>query len=182
MIQQQIELEQTLARDRRELKQIERDLEQTVIKAVDNGILFQLSLRNLNQTVSRGSEIARIAPNNTSLAIETLVSPNDIGKVKLGQEAQVRISACPYPDYGTLKGVVRQISPDAITLDNDSNIPNGDRNSVYRVNLQPDSLSLTQGENRCVLQLGMEGRVDIITQEETVLKFLLRKARLIADF
>jgi multidrug efflux pump subunit AcrA (membrane-fusion protein) len=31
------------------------------------------------------------------------------------------------------------------------------------------------------MQAGMEGRADIITKEETVLKFLLRKAKLMAD-
>ncbi len=54
--------------------------------------------------------------------------------------------------------------------------------SVYKVKLEPERLTLSQGKNQCALQLGMEGRADIITNEETVLKFLLRKARLITDF
>ena len=187
MIQQRIELEQQLARDIRELKQIDKDIEQTVIKAPDNGVLFQLSLRNPSQTVQTGSEIARIAPDKTSLALEALVSSNDIGNLKVGQKAQVRISACPYPDYGTLKGIVSRISPDTISLESNSNSSKSQNMSriqgasVYKVKLDPDRLTLSQGKNQCVLQLGMEGRVDIITKEETVLKFLLRTARLIAD-
>ncbi|MEO1005872.1 MAG: HlyD family efflux transporter periplasmic adaptor subunit, partial [Cyanobacteria bacterium J06638_38] len=182
MIQQRIELEQTLSRDRSELKQITRDMEQTVIKAPENGVLFQLSLSNPSQTVSPGSEIARIAPDDTSLAIETLVSASDISNVELNQKAQVRISACPYPDYGTLKGVVQEISPDAIPLENnDSSTSSLNQASTYKVRLKPDSQILSQGKNQCTLQLGMEGKADVITKEETILKFLLRKARLIAD-
>ena len=180
-------MEQQLARDTRELKQIDRDIEQTIITASDNGILFQLSLRNPSQIVRPGSEIARIAPDETSLTLEALVSSSDISNVKLAQQARVRISACPYPDYGTLKGVVKRISPDAIPLENNSNSSNSqniDRTkgtSFYKVKLEPSSLTLSQGNNQCALQLGMEGRADIITNEETVLKFLLRKARLITD-
>ena len=54
--------------------------------------------------------------------------------------------------------------------------------AAYQVKLKPDSLTLSQGTNHCTLQLGMEGRADIIAKEETVLKFLLRKARLVIDF
>ena len=181
MIRQRIELEQTLTRDRSELKQIERDIEQAIIKAPENGILFQLSLRNPSQTVSPGSEIARIAPDDTSLALETLVSSSDISNIELGQKAQVRISACPYPDYGTLKGIVQEVSPDAIPLESNSETSNPSRGSTYKVKLKPDSQILSQGDNHCTLQLGMEGQADIITKEETVLKYLLRKARLITN-
>ncbi len=187
LIQQRIELEQQLARDTGELKQIDRDIEQTIIKAPDNGILFQLSLRNPSQTVQSGSEIARIDPDETSLALEALVSSSDIGNLKIGQKAQVRISACPYTDYGTLKGVVKKIPPDAISSDSNSNSSDSQNMSptkaasVYKVKLEPAHLTLSQGKNQCALQLGMEGRADIITNEETVLKFLLRKARLLTD-
>jgi HlyD family secretion protein len=33
----------------------------------------------------------------------------------------------------------------------------------------------------CKIQTGMEGRADIVSREETVLQFLLRKARFMAD-
>ncbi|MEO0489801.1 MAG: hypothetical protein AAFZ49_09620 [Cyanobacteria bacterium J06659_2] len=32
----------------------------------------------------------------------------------MGQLVQIRISACPYPDYGTLPGTVQTISPDIV--------------------------------------------------------------------
>ncbi|HBL13917.1 MAG TPA: HlyD family secretion protein, partial [Cyanobacteria bacterium UBA11162] len=53
--------------------------------------------------------------------------------------------------------------------------------SFYEVTIQPERLSLGDGTRQCLIQLGMEGRADIISREETVLQFLLRKARLITD-
>ena len=45
----------------------------------------------------------------------------------------------------------------------------------------PDTLILGDAGRTCIIQAGMEGRADIVSREETVLQFLLRKARLIAD-
>jgi multidrug efflux pump subunit AcrA (membrane-fusion protein) len=134
-----------------------------------------------------GDKIAQIAPSQTGLAIEALVAAQDISKVKTEQPAQVRVSACPYPDYGTLKGSVTNISPDVISSPNNPSSANPSSqstnasNDFYAVTIKPESLSLSQGQKKCLVQLGMEGRADIISREETVLQFLLRKARLIAD-
>lgn len=186
LIQQQIELQNQLERDIRQLQQVEIDLKQSIITAPTDGTILKLNLRNSSQTVQLGTEIAQIAPSNTQLVVKVLVTSQDIAKVKIGQNAQLRVSACPYPDYGTLQGIVSTISPDAIPLQ-----PDGTTATVesklsgtplfYEVTIKPESLSLGYGTRQCPIQLGMEGRADIISREETVLQFLLRKARLIAD-
>ena len=97
----------------------------------------------------------------------------------------MRVSACPYPDYGTLQARVTAISPDAITSQNSSRL--GERGARlgsttgYEVTARPDTLVLEDAGRFCEIQAGMEGRVDIVSREETVLHFLLRKARLIID-
>jgi multidrug efflux pump subunit AcrA (membrane-fusion protein) len=181
--QQKIEIEKKLRSDRSELEQIESELTQASIKAPVAGTLFQLKIRNPGQTVRPGDRIAQIAPSNNSMAIESLVSAQDISKIKTGQKAQVRISACPYPDYGTLKGSVQNVSPDVMSSENVA--AGGTTNAStdrYKIMIKPDSLVLSQGKKKCKLQVGMEGKADIIASEETVLQFLLRKAKLLADF
>ena len=189
LIQQGIEIQKQLERYTSELKQIEKDLQQTTIKASADGVLFQLTLNNPGQTVLPGEEIARIAPMNTSLSIAALVPAQEIGNLETGQLAQIKVSACPYPDYGVLQGVVSDIAPDAIAIQsNDSTASNTTQaasqafgSAFYQVTIQPESLTLGKPNNQCSLQLGMEGVADITTKEETVLKFMLRKARLLTD-
>ncbi|NEQ21863.1 MAG: HlyD family efflux transporter periplasmic adaptor subunit [Microcoleus sp. SIO2G3] len=186
LIQQQIELQNQLERDIRQLQQVEIDLKQTIIAAPTDGTILKLNLRNSSQTVQPGTEIAQIAPSNTQLVVKATVTSQDISKVKVSQNVQLRVSACPYPDYGTLQGVVSTISPDAIPLQRDGTTATVGSNvsgtpSFYEVTIQPESLSLGYGTRQCPIQLGMEGRADIISREETVLQFLLRKARLITD-
>lgn len=189
LIQQRIEIDKQLEHDTRELQQVVFELRQTTITATADGVVTKLNLRNSNQVVHSGEQIAEIVPSNAPLEVKAAISPQDIDKVKAGQNAQMRVSACPYPDYGVLNGIVSQISEDTIKpqVDETATAPtvsNQNENATpafYEVTIEPEHLSLNQSKNQCSLQPGMEGRVDIVTREETVLQFLLRKARLIAD-
>jgi HlyD family type I secretion membrane fusion protein len=181
LIQQRIEIQKQLQRDRRELQQVQQNLSQTQITAPTAGTVLKLNLRNSNQTVRSGEEIAQIVPSNTKLVIKAMVAAQDISKVEIGQKAQMRVSACPYPDFGTLKGQVKAIAPDAIATSTNSNQLDTS-NRFYEVTVQPERLTLGEGDRQCQIQFGMEGRIDIISKEETALQFILRKARLLTDF
>ena len=158
-----------------DLKQIATELENTQIRAPLAGTIQSLNLRNPGQMVKAGDEIATIAPGNSPLAIKALVSARDIGKVEVGQVTQMRISACSYSDFGTLGGTVTSISPDIKT-----NTAQDEAN--YEISVQPENKNLQQSDRNCAIRSGMEGRVDIIAQEETVLKFLLEKMKLNTSF
>ncbi|MBD2517061.1 HlyD family efflux transporter periplasmic adaptor subunit [Nostoc sp. FACHB-973] len=176
LLQQQVEIQKQFSRDQQELQQILRDIANTVIRASASGIIQELSLRNPSQVLRSGDIVAQISPNDSPLIIKALVPSQDIRKVKAGQEVQLRVSGCSYTEYGTLKGKVSAISPDAIASENkDKNAGN------YDVTIQPEKLVLSVGDHQCTIQSGMEGRADIISSQETVLQFILRKARLLTD-
>ena len=186
LIQRRIEVNQQLNEDAKELQQTDADLKQTIITATTDGIISQLNLRNSGQTVRPGEEIAQIAPSNTKLVLQASVPAKSIGKLEKGQTAQMRVSACPYSDYGTLKGTVTAIPPDAVVPQSDNTNTSSTNTttasqqsaSFYEVAIEPDKTILGKENNQCAIQSGMEGQADIITKEETVLQFLLRKARL----
>ncbi|MEM0980494.1 MAG: HlyD family efflux transporter periplasmic adaptor subunit [Cyanobacteria bacterium P01_H01_bin.58] len=186
LIQQSLEIQQQQIQNQHELNQVNQDLQQMIIRAPVSGTLFQLNLRNSGQTVAAGDAIANIAPSASDLLIKALVSATEIHQIAIGQPAQVRISACPYPDYGTLSGVVQTISPDVIhsqatvmTAEGSavSEMPSG----YFEVTVKPEAIAFGPGRHQCSLRPGMAGRADIITNEETVLTFLLRKVKLLTD-
>ena len=131
----------------------------------------------------RSSEaIAEIVPDNAPLFIKALIPTAEIKKVAVGQKVQLRVDACPYPDYGTLKGVVNTISPDAIAPQtNNTGAATPTAASYFEVTIKPDSLSFGNSDRQCRIQAGMDAKADIISKEETALQFMLRKARLITD-
>ncbi|OUL21089.1 HlyD family secretion protein [Nostoc sp. RF31YmG] len=190
LVKQRIDIEKQLERDTSELKQIELDLQQATITATADGIISQLNLRNPGQTLRAGEEVVQIVPSHAPQIIKAAVPSEDKNKLKIGQKVQMRVGACPYPDYGTLNGKVQAISPDAMTPQKNNNASTANTaatpqaamaGSFYEVTIEPENLILGKGKHQCHIQLGMDGRADIISREETVLQFFLRKARLIAD-
>jgi HlyD family secretion protein len=168
------------------LQQVETDLKNTIIRAPVSGVIQELTLRNQSQVVRLGDKIAQIVAGTAPLQIKALVAAQDIGKVKVGQSALMRVSACPYPNYGTLQGKVIAIAPDAIApskqaSDSTSDQPRAMAGVVYEVTVQPKILSLHTNRQECRIQSGMEGNIDIISTEETVLQFFLRRARLLTN-
>ncbi|MBO1051941.1 MAG: HlyD family efflux transporter periplasmic adaptor subunit [Dolichospermum sp. DET73] len=192
--QRRIEIQNQIARDHKELEQVQIDLSKSLIKNRIDGTIVKLNLRNPGQQVQRGEVIAQILPHNASLVIKSLVRTQDRDKVAIGQDVHIRIDSCPYPNFGTLKGTVKEISADATlpqnigtsgnnsaTMTTQSNSNGMEKGAYYEVTIQPKSFSLSQGDRRCVIKSGMEGRSDIISRQETVIQFILRKARLITD-
>lgn len=188
------QLSQKLSENVAERAQLDRDLGRTLVRSPVDGIVFSVGLRNPLQVVMAGQELARIAPRQKDLLVKVLVPSADIPNVQRGQRADLRISGCPYPDFGTLPGRVISIAPDAVILGAASdpggapNSPAGGSsaaagsaaagNAVYEVTIQPDRTQLRAGARRCDLRLGMDLNADITTRIETVLQFVLRKARL----
>lgn len=187
LAQQQSGLQDELDRDRQELQQVEVDLHQTVIRAPSTGIIQQLNLRNVEQLVQQGDLIAQIAPDRVPFVIKAHVSPQDIGQIKTGQSITMKISSCPYPDYGTLNGEITTISPD-LAAQPSSTTDLATQNSLeyssknyYEVTIQTPVQALSSNNHTCPLQAGMDGTVDIVTRQETVLVFLMRKMKLLVD-
>ncbi|MCU0546317.1 MAG: HlyD family secretion protein [Oscillatoriaceae cyanobacterium Prado104] len=184
-IQSRIEIQNQIDRDRRELTQIDTELAKNTVRSPAEGIILKLNLRNPGQNVQLGAAIAQIAPANTAIVIKARATAPDIGKIALGQTSVMRVSAYPYPDYGVLKGKVIAIAPDAIS-------PQNNGTPYYEVTIEPQktylikrdrTISKQPGEPCCQypIQPGMEVTADIISRQETVLAFILRKARMLAD-
>jgi multidrug efflux pump subunit AcrA (membrane-fusion protein) len=180
LLQQRVEIANQIATNDRDIAQITTELKPIPILAPVSGTIQELSLRNNLQVVRIGDRLAQIIPTGTPLDIKALVAISDISNVKVGQTVQMRVSACPYTDYGVASGTVSEISADAKSIErNSTQQPQSAANGVYEVTIKPTSLSLKRGRNTCQIRSGMDGRADIISKEETVWQFMLKKARLL---
>lgn len=183
LIQQRVKLQNELTRDRQELQQLETDATHTTIRAPITGTIQQLNLRSTEQLVQPGDAIAQIAPSRVPLVVKAYVPTEEIGRVKIGQSVTMKVSGCPYPDYGTLAGTVITVSPDAVAPTSTPNssqqeLPKPVPHAHYEVTIQPQAQVVGSNHSSCPLQAGMDGVAQILTRKETVLVFLMRKARL----
>ncbi|MUG97504.1 HlyD family efflux transporter periplasmic adaptor subunit [Scytonema sp. UIC 10036] len=183
LIQRRIEMRNQVRQTQKEIQKNNIKIEDSVIRATSDGTILKLNLRNPGQVLRLSEPVAEIVPQNAPLVIKAMVPVTEVKNVEVGQDVHLRIDACPYPDYGTLKGVVKSISPDVITPQSN---PNGQGHaastlSYFEATIQPEALSFGSSNHQCRIQAGMNTSADIISKEETAMQYLLRKARLITD-
>ncbi|OUL20569.1 HlyD family secretion protein [Nostoc sp. RF31YmG] len=188
LIRRQIEIQNQISTAQTELKQVSTELQKTIIRASDTGTILKLEIRNAGQVVRSGDAIAQISPNQAPLLIKANVAAADISKVRICKATQVnectqgkvimQFSAYPYPDYGTLNGAVRAITADTFTPQVHNNLLD---QPYYEITIEPERVYLIKGNQSYTIQAGMEVTADIVAQEETLLTFMLRKARLLTD-
>ena len=77
-------------------------------------------------------------------------------------------------------GAVQSISADAMKS-SDATSNSSTITPYYEVTINPEKPYLVKNERQYPIQSGMEATADIISREETVLSFILRKARLLTD-
>ncbi|WP_088888838.1 HlyD family secretion protein [Leptolyngbya ohadii] len=181
---QRSELQTQLLQAQQTLRQVDQQLQNSAIRATSNGIILRLNLQNAGQVVQAGEPIAEISPQGTPLVIKAAVPPRSIARLQIGQTAFLRVSACPYAEFGVLKSTVTGISPDAVTGNSGVNPAPGNNpasgssvSRYYEVTLRPEQPALTRDNRQCALQSGMEAEARIVTQSQTLLQFLARKIR-----
>ncbi len=86
----------------------------TSLKAPIDGTVQQLALTTMGQVVTTGQQLMVIIPDGDRLQVEIFISNLDIGFIKIGQEAAIKVDAFPFTRFGTLNGKVIRIAKDAI--------------------------------------------------------------------
>ena len=173
--QQRIAIEHQLEQDSLRLTQMNTEFASPDLIATATGKISQLSLDDGEEIVQR-EEIAQIVTEGEDLTLKAAIDPSDIGRISLGQSAKIQIVSCPDPDY-ILVGKVTQI-PANVGEISDSNQNNGrSPNPPYEIEITPDSTANNK-QDSCGLKSAAKTKVEIITQEETMMQFMLRKARL----
>ena len=79
-----------------------------------DGMVYGLSVTTIGQVVGAGDELMRIVPEGAALEIECYLANRDVGFVKPGQKAVVKIESFPFTRYGTLAATVTRVASDAI--------------------------------------------------------------------
>jgi hemolysin D len=151
-----------------------------------DGVVQQLSIHTVGGVVTPAQSLLVIVPSDSRLEIEAMVSNRDIGFVRAGQDAEIKIDTFNFTRYGLLRGEVLSVSQDAILRDqpqeranqrqlgsqNDSSEPKGQElNYSARVSLDRSQM---QVDDRMVnLAPGMAVTVEIKTGSRRILNYLL---------
>ena len=114
-----LEAEKSIGRLTNQLKRAELQLQYKNVVAPVSGIIFEPKA-TASGVIGAGDTIVTIIPQE-GLKGKVFVQNKDIGFVKTGQKARVRVDAFPFTQYGELEGNVGQIGADALPPDQKAN-------------------------------------------------------------
>jgi len=146
-------------------------LRRTTLVSPVRGLVKQIRANTLGGVIAAGAPVMEIVPLGERVLVEARVMPADIGFVKLGQPVDIKLSAYEYTVYGSLKGTVLSISPDALGDPERAASPEA---TWYRALVRADTAALQVGDRQYPVLPGMTGSAEIRTGQRTVLGFLLR--------
>ncbi|MBI5419139.1 MAG: HlyD family efflux transporter periplasmic adaptor subunit, partial [Deltaproteobacteria bacterium] len=130
-----------------------------------HGTVHGLAMYTIGGIVKPAQDIVSIVPDGTPLIVEAMVLNKDVGFVKVGQEAEVKLDAFPFQKYGTIRGKILHISPDAVE---DEKL-----GPVYKMKAGLEKTAI-QAEGRPVpLAPGMAVAVEVKTGKRRVIEFFL---------
>lgn len=144
-----------IAADRADRSELRSPLEGTV-----NRVLVSTE----GGTIKPGETVVEIVPDGSTIVVEANIQPADIGFIKVGQHALVKITAYDFSIFGALDGVVTVVAADSITDEK------GNQFYLAKVDLQK---SYIQAKNQKLKIIpGMVAQVDIVVGKRTALQYV----------
>lgn len=141
-------------------------VDRTTVVSPVQGTIKTISVNTIGGVIQPGMDLIEIVPTEDHLLIEAKVSPKDIGFLRPGLDAVVRLTAYDFSIYGGLKGTLQHISADSIE-DEKGNI-------YYLIRVRTDNTDLGKGNKSLPIIPGMMATVDIMTGKKSVLDYLLK--------
>ena len=130
-----------------------------------DGTVQQLAVHTVGGVVSPAQPLMQIVPKQTRVEMEAFIENRDVGFVREGQTARIKIDAFEYTKYGTLEATIAHVSRDAIQDEK--------RGPIYAVRLVLQRpVLLVQGQEQPITA-GMSGSVEIKTGSRRLIEYVL---------
>lgn len=142
--------------------------ERAIVRSPVDGIVKELMVKTKGSAILSGRDLLSIVPSNDKLIVEAMVIPQDIGFIKMGDEAEVKLMPFDYSIYGVLRGKVIHISADSIQDPKDPKV------SYYKVKVRTKQNYLKHNGVKYKMSPGMTAQVNIVTAKRKVIYYLLK--------
>jgi HlyD family secretion protein len=147
----------------------EDQLKRIVIRAPQNGTVFQSTVHTIEGVIKAGDPIMLIVPDTDKLEVEAKVNPQEIEQVQLGQTAVLRFSSFNVRATPEINGTVTRVSADT-----SSDQRTGQSYYTVRIFLPPQELARL-GDVK--LLPGMPVEAFVQTGKRTVISYLMKPLR-----
>lgn len=135
------------------------------IKAPVDGAVHKLDIHTVGAVVTEAQPLMEVVPEGTPMEVEAWMENQDVGFVTPNMPVEIKVDAFNFQKFGTLKGKVREISPDAIE--------DKERGQLYRVMVSLDEEKLHMDNRDLQVYPGMAVSAEIKTRKKRIIDFFL---------
>lgn len=154
------------------------------LRASQAGVVKDLATHTAGTVAAPGTILMTIVPEGDALIAEVWVSNDDVGFVRAGQAAKLKLAAFQFQKYGLLEGRVLRVNADATeapSANTRSDALTGRDRPMgplsFRALVELGSQELVADGRRHALQPGMQVAGEIHLGTRTVLEYLLSPVR-----
>lgn len=129
------------------------------------GTVQQLAVHTVGGVVPAAQPIMLIVPQDGHVEVEAMIENKNVGFIKEGQSAEVKIDAFDYTKYGTIPAHITHVSRDAIDDEK--------RGLLYAVKITLDKPTIFVDGRQVPLSAGMSAQTVIKTGERRIIDYIL---------
>ncbi|MBV9549558.1 MAG: HlyD family type I secretion periplasmic adaptor subunit [Alphaproteobacteria bacterium] len=176
--QRLVEARQQLAEATETLNKAHRMREFTEITAPVDGTVQEVADRSIGSVLKEAETLVTLVPDKAPLFVEAMVASRDVSYLKLDDPVRVKLESYPFQRFGTVSGVLTEISPDSISQKEGE----GDRaRLVYRVQVKLTDRPADLVKRGFHLKPGLVASAEIKTGRRTIASYILDPVLKIAD-
>lgn len=149
-----------------QITKLKEKLARTDILSPMDGVVQDLRYRTVGGVIPPGATVMNVVPSEDVLRVELRLSTGDVGHVKVGQKVRIKIDTYDFMRYGVLEGKVSVVSP--FSSIDEKNQP------YFKTYVDVTRQSLGKTEKDLPIIPGMTVQADVVTDNQSVLRYLLR--------
>lgn len=137
---------------------------QRLIAPVD-GTIQQLDVHTVGGVVEPAKPLMNVVPSRSGIEVEAKILNRDVGFVRVGQKAAIKLDAFSFTRYGSIPGRVRSISRDSVQ--------DKELGPVYIATIRLERTYINVDYARLPLTAGLSATIDVRTGTRRIISYLL---------
>ena len=150
------------------IKKAEEDSRMATILAPTSGRVYNLSVHTVGGIVTDAQPLMQIVPDDVNRKFEVYADNKDIGFIKVGQEAEVKVRTFNFQKFGMVQAEVEEISADAV-----ENPQDVEKHGKFKLLLNPVKNEVNIEGQEANLAVGMGVTAEIKIKEKRIIDFFL---------
>jgi hemolysin D len=147
-----------------EVKKADDKAALTILTSPTDGTVAQLAVHTIGAVVKPADSLVVIVPKGEELIVEAMVLNKDVGFVREGQRAEVKLEAFPFTRYGVIEGTIEHLSTDSVE--------NKELGLVFPCLVRLTKPYIRVGDKNISLAPGFAATAEIKTGDRRIIEFL----------